>query len=242
MTGPLAWTVDQAAGLDVVTLRGRFELSDTPRCRTALLKCLAEQPRALLVDISAMELAEDIALALFTALARQAARWPGTPVLLCGPPPHVAELLERGRFGRVAVRSGVEQARREVVAGAMVTPSLSDQLLPVAGAVRHARNVITEACLSWGLPELVGPASLVVSELVANGVEHAGTMMTVQVSRRTRHMHVAVRDGSSAEPVINREAGLTQRGRGLLLVDAISAHWGWLPAHDGKVVWASLGE
>src|SRR5690348_13040105 len=104
--------------------------------------CLAEQPRALLVDISAMELAEDTALALFAALARQAARWPGTTVLLCGPPPHVAALLEDGRFGPVVVRSGVEQARRELAAGASVTPSLSDQLLPVAGAVRHARNVV----------------------------------------------------------------------------------------------------
>jgi hypothetical protein len=29
-------------------------------------------------------------------------------------------------------------------------------------------------------------------------------------------------------------------GRGLMLVDAIAARWGSVPAHDGKVVWASL--
>jgi len=67
-------------------------------------------------------------------------------------------------------------------------------------------------------------------------------MMTVHIARRTRHVHVAVRDGSPAEPVINREAGLTERGRGLMLVEAIAAHWGWLPTDDGKVVWASLRE
>jgi anti-anti-sigma regulatory factor len=242
MAGPLAWTVEETAGLAVVTVRGRLDLSDTPGFRTALLKCLAEQPEALLVDLSAMALGEITALALFTAVTRQAARWPGTPLLLCGPSPHVTELLERGRYGKVAIRSGVEAARREVAGGEVVTPSLSDQLLPIAGAVRHARNVVTEACLAWGLPELVGPASLIASELVANAVEHASTMMTVHIARRTRHVHVAVRDGSPAEPVINREAGLTERGRGLMRVEAIAAHWGWLPTDDGKVVWASLRE
>src|SRR4051812_13780961 len=106
MTVPLAWTVDQTGGLAVVTVRGRFDLADTPRLRTALLKCLAEQPRALLVDLSAMELGADTALALFTAVSRQAARWPGTPILLCGPSPRLAALLERGRYGRVVVRPG----------------------------------------------------------------------------------------------------------------------------------------
>jgi anti-anti-sigma regulatory factor/anti-sigma regulatory factor (Ser/Thr protein kinase) len=242
MTVPLAWTVDQAGGLAVVTVRGRFDLDDTPRFRTALLKCLAEQPRALLVDLSAMELGEDTALALFTAVTRQAGRWPGAPILLCGPAPHVAELLGRGGYGGVAVRPGVEQARREVAAGTVAPPSLSDRLLPIAGAVRLARDVVTEACRTWALPELVGPASLVVSELVANGVEHAGTMMTVQITRRTRHVYVAVRDSSAAEPVINRAGGLAERGRGLMLVDAVAAQWGWLPTEDGKIVWAALHE
>ncbi|WP_030437334.1 ATP-binding protein [Actinoplanes subtropicus] len=242
MTGPLAWTVGEAAGLALVTVRGRLDLGGTPGFRTALLKCLAEQPEAVLVDLSEMELVEDTALALFTAVARQAARWPGTPILLCGPSPQVTELLEGGRYGKVAIRSGVAEARREVASGAVVTPSLSDQLLPIAGAVRHARDVVTEACLAWELPELVGPASLVASELTANAVEHAGTMMTVRITRRTRYVHVAVRDGSTDPPLLNRSAGLTERGRGLLLVDAIARHWGWLPTGDGKVVWASLRE
>jgi anti-anti-sigma regulatory factor len=242
MTGPLAWTVDRAGGLAVVTVRGRFDLRDTPSFRTALLKCLAEQPRALLVDLAAMELGADTALALFTAVTRQAARWPGTPIVLCGPSPRVAGLLERGRYGPVTLCPGVEQARREADSGTVVPPSLSDRLLPIAGAVRHARNVVTEACLAWALPELVGPGSLVVSELVANGVEHASTMMTLQITRRVRQVHVAVRDGSPAEPVINRSAGLSERGRGLMLVEAVSLHWGWLPTDDGKVVWASLRE
>src|SRR5690242_3673483 len=125
MAGPLVWTVDEAAGLALVTVRGCLDLGGTAGFRTALMKCLTEQPEALLVDLSAMELGEDTALSLFTAVTRQAARWPGTPILLCGPSPEVAELLERGRYGAVAIRPGVAEARREAASGAVVTPSLS---------------------------------------------------------------------------------------------------------------------
>jgi anti-anti-sigma regulatory factor/anti-sigma regulatory factor (Ser/Thr protein kinase) len=242
MAAPLGWTVDDADGVAVVAVHGRLDLAATPRLRTVLLKCLAEQPEALLIDLSAMELGEDTCLSLFTAVARQAATWPGTPVLLCAPRPEVADRLARGRHGMLGVHEGVESARREMAAGRVVVPMVSDQLLPLSGAVRHARNLATEACAKWGLPDLVGPASLVVSELVSNAIEHAGTMMTVQLSRRSRYVHIAVRDGSPVEPRLIPPGGPEgeSAGRGLVLVDTLSVHWGSLPSRDGKVVWATL--
>ncbi|WP_433362587.1 ATP-binding protein [Actinoplanes sp. CA-142083] len=240
MTGTLAWTVGEDDGFAVVTVRGLLDLRGTPGLRTALLKCLAEQPDALLVDLAALEIADDTVLSLFTAVSLQAAHWPGTPLLLCAPSPPVAELLERGRHGTMRVHADVAGARRAVADGRAVVPSISDELLPIVGAVRHARNLATEACLAWDLPELVGPASLVVSELVSNAVEHAGTMMTVRITRRNRYVHIAVRDGSPREPIAATLGSLTQRGRGLLLVATVAVHWGSLPSADGKVVWATL--
>src|SRR5689334_8942846 len=137
MAGPLAWSVEESDGFAVVTLRGLLDLAGTPRLRTALLKCLAEQPDALILDLAALELGDDHVLSLFTAVARQAARWPGTPLLLCAPSPHVAELLTRGRHGRPPVHADVARARAAVADGRAVVPSISDQLLPIAGAVRH---------------------------------------------------------------------------------------------------------
>ncbi len=241
MAAPLGWTVSETNGLALVAVRGRLDLAGTPRLRTALLKCLAEQPDAVLVDLSSVDLGEDTALAVFTAVSRQAAMWPGTPVLLCAPPPAVAGLLARGRYGSLPVHPSLAAARSAVADGRVVAASLSDQLLPVSGAVRHARNMATEACARWDLPELVGPASLVVSELVSNAVEHAGTLMTVQLTRRARYMHIAVRDGLPDEPLMARpDPTSPNRGRGLMLVDAVTVHWGSLPSWDGKVVWATL--
>ncbi|MEU8818843.1 ATPase [Actinoplanes sp. NPDC048796] len=221
-----------------VRLSGALGLTDVADVHIHLLKALAEQPEAVLVDVSALTVDQPLALAVFTAASRQAARWPGIPVLVYGAQPPVHALLTGPAYHRLPVFAGVEAARAAVGA---TLPALSEELLPVTGAPRHARDVATEACLRWDLPGLVAPASLIANELVSNVVDHAHTMMTLRVSLRPRYLNIAVRDGSPAEPLRPGPAvaGLN-RGRGLLLVDASAHAWGWMPSADGKVVWASL--
>jgi anti-anti-sigma factor len=236
----LGWTVDESADRTVVAVRGRLDLAGSPGLRTALLKCLAEQPDGLLIDLSAVETVDATAFTLFTSVARQAARWPGTPLLICAPSPAVATLLDRGGHSTLIVHVSVADGIRALAAGLVIVPVIRDELLPIAGAARHGRAMATEACLAWGLPDLVGPASLIVSELISNAVQHAGTMMTLRLSRRARHLHIAVRDGSTAEPARAHGRAINERGRGLMLVESEATHWGWLPTKDGKVVWATL--
>lgn len=241
MTTPLSWAVADHGGRTVVSVRGELDLAGTPLLLAALFKRLAEQPSALVLDLSGMTVAQGLAMSVFTAVAGQAERWPGIPVVLCAPGDRAAGLLERRRFGNLRVQPDVATALRGIDGGEVVMSAVNDRLLPVAGAVRHARNMATEACSTWDLPELIGPASLVVSELVSNAVEHAGTMMTVRLSRRARYLHIAVRDGSPDEPHLNPPEPLSaRRGRGLMLVDHLAVHWGSLPTTDGKVVWATL--
>jgi len=171
-------------------------------------------------------------------VSRQAARWPGIPVLLCSATDQVRDMLLGGAYRRLPLQRTVALARRQVRAGGQSVPAFIDELLPVAGAVRQARNVATEACLRWDLPGLVAPASVIVSELVTNAVAHAGTMATLRISLRPRFVTIAVKDGSGAEPRRRRPA--PSGGRGLLLVEAMAHSWGWLPVDGGKVVWASL--
>jgi anti-anti-sigma regulatory factor len=241
MAPPLSWTVDARDQRTVVAVRGELDLAGTVALRSALMKCLAEQPNALLLDLAEMTVAEDTALAIFTAVVRQAAMWPGTPVLLCAPAAGTAALLARGRFGRLAVHGSVEAALRSVETGRARALSIADDLLPIAGAARHARDIVTEACSRWNLPHLIGPTSLVASELVTNAVEHAGTMMNFRITHRLRYVHLAVHDGSSREPVLRPPADpRVPGGRGLLLVSSVVVNWGSLPSSNGKVVWAVL--
>jgi anti-sigma regulatory factor (Ser/Thr protein kinase) len=116
-----------------------------------------------------------------------------------------------------------------------------DELLPVSGAARQARDIATDACLRWDLPHLIGPASLIASEFTANVVTHASTMMTLRLSLTERYLHVAVRDGSGVEPHLDDGApDAAPTGNGLRLVNAMASSWGSVPTNDGKVVWASL--
>jgi anti-anti-sigma factor len=241
MDRPLSWTVDDTAGHTVVAVRGDLVLDSAPRLRAVLLKCLAEQPEALLLDLAGMDATEPTALSVFTAVAHQAARWPGTPVLLCASRPAIRRQLHRGGFGAFQIHDTVGEALLAVIGGHAVPLNISEELLPVTGAVRRARNLATEACSGWDLPHLVGPASLVVSELVSNAIEHASTMITVQFARRSRYLHIAVRDGSPDEPVLSPPPSESvSRGHGLVLVESVATHWGSLPTEDGKVVWATL--
>jgi anti-anti-sigma regulatory factor len=233
-------TVQDDDGRLIARLNGILGMLDVNRVRLHLLKCLAEQPTALLVDVSGLAVTEPLALPVFIAVARQAARWPGTPVLLCGPDPVMAELLHAAAFRRLPIFASAASAGEHLGSGGHGLPTLTEDLLPISGAARQGRNVATDACLRWDLEDLVAPASLICSELVSNAVDHAGTMMTLRLSLGTDYLFIAVRDGSPLEPVAALPSAHSDRGRGLHLVEATAHSWGCLPARDGKVVWASL--
>jgi anti-anti-sigma regulatory factor len=235
------WTVADDDRRLIVTLWGALGLSDVVLVRERLIKCLAEQPEALLLDLSGLSVTEPSALTVFIAVRRQASRWPGIPLMLCAPEPRTREELTAAAYRSLPIFPTVDAARTDARSHRRALPTLSDDLLPIAGAARQARNIATDACLRWELPALVAPASLIATELVSNVVDHAHTMMSMRLTLSDRYLHLAVRDGSSAQPVPARlpVAG-AGRGRGLAIVEAIAHSWGWLPSEGGKVVWASL--
>lgn len=240
MPSAAQYDVRYDGGHALVRLSGALSLGSAPTVRTGLLKCLAEQPDAVIVDVSALVVEDPLALSVFTAVARQAAMWPGTPVLLCAPAPRTAALLTAGGYGPLPIYPSV-RAACATTTGRSGMPSLSDELLPVTGACRQARDLLTEACVRWDVPHLIAPASIIASELVANVIAHAHTSMTVRVTMPRRHLHIAVRDGSTAVPEPVTDAPLTATGgRGLLLVATLAQRWGSLPTSGGKVVWAIL--
>lgn len=225
----------------VAALSGPLCLADTVPLRDQLFKCLAEQPDAFLVDLSGLHVEQPLALSIFTVVFRQAARWPGVPVLFCSPAPETRRHLAGSAYHRLPLFGGRDAALAHLHDQRTTMPSLSEELLPVSGSARHARDIATDACLRWDLPELVAPASLIANELVANVIDHAHTMMTLRMSVRQRYLNIAVRDGSVTPPVASATLGAGElRGRGLMLVNELAHSWGHLPSEGGKVVWAAI--
>jgi anti-sigma regulatory factor (Ser/Thr protein kinase) len=68
------------------------------------------------------------------------------------------------------------------------------------GQQRPAEVRLVEACRAWHLSHLLFSAQLIVSELVANAVQHAGTDIGVTVSRRAQRLHLIVSDENHSVP------------------------------------------
>ena len=123
----------------------------------------------------------------------------------------------------------------------MISPDPFVAVLPcTAMSAAVARKLATERCLEWSTPSLCSDLALVVTELVANAVRHAGTDITVRLSRLGDGVRVEVTDGST-RPLRPRSATMADEGgRGLLLVDALSSRYGVEAERTGKLVWAEL--
>lgn len=151
-------------------------------------------------------------------------------VPLAAQPARPAEVAHRRRPPATARRA--EHVRRL---------DLSGLRLPA----RAARAQAVELCRRCGLPELADRATLVASELVTNAVEHAAggrEGATLRLSASPAGLLIDVTDPDPAPPAV-RAAGLwAEGGRGMSLVAAHSADWGWHPhrATGGKSVWAWL--
>ncbi|WBB76812.1 ATP-binding protein [Micromonospora sp. WMMD1128] len=223
----------------VVRLAGALDLGTTRSVHEVLDRCLSAQPDALVVDLEKLDVLDPLALSVFAAACRRAADWPAVPLVLSAPPSAAARLKETIACRVVPVRRDCTEAT--ALAGTAASPRLRARFEPVAGACRRARELVTEACGRWNVPELAGPAALVLSELVGNVVRHAGTPMQVTLTLRRPYLRVAVMDGSPADA--RAAAGndpSAEGGRGLMLVRELTQRWGSTPVGAGKVVWAML--
>jgi anti-anti-sigma regulatory factor/anti-sigma regulatory factor (Ser/Thr protein kinase) len=226
----------------VVRVSGALDVPGATTLRSCVLGCLTDQPVAVVVDMSGVSVADDVALALLPTLADRSAEWPGTELVLYTPDPVVAAALDRAGVTR-GVR--VYRDRQEALAVAARLPiplRLRQHLLPVADAPRQARDLVEQASATWLLPaDSTQVAQVIATELVTNVVRHAGTPMDFSVLLRDQCLHLAVRDNEPTLP--RREIVMTERddhGRGLQLVDGLAASWGCTPVPGGKVVWATV--
>ncbi|WP_176955311.1 ATP-binding protein [Sinosporangium album] len=121
-------------------------------------------------------------------------------------------------------------------------PAVSSAEFDITRAsAKSARDFATATLEAWGLSELSFDMQLVVSELATNALRHAGGAQRLYVLRRTGGVVCAVLDPALEAPVPTEADELTESGRGLHLVAALTTAWGWSPTPSGgKLVWASF--
>jgi anti-sigma regulatory factor (Ser/Thr protein kinase) len=131
-------------------------------------------------------------------------------------------------------------------------------LSPRPDEARKARSFTRDTLATWGLADLADDAVVIVGELLANAVQHAGTCppapdmtapdMTAQdaslglwLLRHPQGFMCVVTDQSDQPPTLRQPGDTAEGGRGLHVIHSLSDHWGWTPlGGQGKAVWALL--
>ncbi len=233
----LRCTADHGYPVEVVHLTGRLDAATVADLRAAVLDCLADEPDVLVIDVHGLTVTDGYEGA-FAALAGQAQTWPGTVLVLAHASPRLTAAVRRcgaDLASYPSVRTAREAQSPEHA------PSRIRETLPAATvAAPLARRVVDQACRAWALPDLSDPAQLIVTELVANAVRHAGTLMTLTVSVHGRHLQISVIDHDPRPPQPNSANPVDEHGRGLQMIEALGSDWGTVAVRDGKVVWARV--
>jgi serine/threonine-protein kinase RsbW len=120
------------------------------------------------------------------------------------------------------------------------------ELAPLPGAVPCARLHTVSVLGEWGLGDLAGDAALVVSELMTNAIRASAALparppVALHLTAGQRSLRVEVHDSSPLEPVLCTPDPGAEHGRGLAVVMALCAWYGWQSTgRSRKVVWAEL--
>ncbi|MDF3146110.1 MULTISPECIES: ATP-binding protein [unclassified Streptomyces] len=112
-------------------------------------------------------------------------------------------------------------------------------------SARHLRRILRRYLAAWEMDDLYDSASLALTELIANVVRHCpdrrAAVLILRLSEG-RGLRVEVTDTSPRPPLSTAVDGLSELsedGRGVAIVEAVTDRWGWVPLTDrpGKTVW-----
>lgn len=124
-------------------------------------------------------------------------------------------------------------------------------LRPQPCSAKAARDFTCAALRDWDAANVFTDAAVVISELVTNAIRYglgpesatpvADGRIELVLLRLADALVCAVTDPNPQAPVLMEPDYAAETGRGLGVVDALSARWGWTPLSDGcKAVWAAF--
>jgi anti-sigma regulatory factor (Ser/Thr protein kinase) len=184
---------------------------------------------------------------------------PHTPVLgpahapVLGPSPIPGESWRQGQEPPRAglpewLSPGAGPAGAVLPTARWVCRQIDSGRLEMGLAARAAREFTGQILRGWGLLVLADDAAVIVSELVTNALMHGGGDGAARgdveliLWRRSGQVLCAVTDPGTGAPVLVQPDPFGEAGRGLYVVQALSATWGWTRLGDRrKAVWAAMG-
>lgn len=212
--------------------------------RDSIIKAALEEPAAVIVDVTDLEVPAQSAWAVFTSARWHVSTWPDTPVFLVSAHPATRNTIARNGIARYvpvfpsvgeavdALRSaGLRRYRRRARA----------QLPAGVSSLRRSRELVTEWLTAWGQPELIAATKIVATSFIENVLQHTHSAPCMRLETDGHAVTVAVEDSSPAQAGVRESHMAAEMSSGLRIVGALCRAWGNAPTPSGKTVWAVIG-
>lgn len=242
-------THDLNSGVCEIVPSGVLDLAGTGHLRALVLKSLAEQPTAIIINLNDVWVDDATAALILPALERRAVADFGVHLRCVLAADHADRAMFAQAFGR---HFPAYPTRAEALAAGMSDAAASRRLhvrlLATETAPAVARAVVDDTCRAWNVEHISDDAQTIVSELATNAIRHTGLDFDVVLLWRPPYLHIQVIDTDERVPLFPMAVGgepVRPRpgqigGWGLYLVYALASGCGVTIRRPGKIVWATL--
>jgi anti-anti-sigma factor len=245
-TSSLVVSEDTAGTVCVLDVDGVLDSSTYVKLRDAIIKAALEEPQAVLVDVTALEVPASSAWSVFTSARWHVSTWPDIPiVLVCG---HIGRrrTIERTGVTRyVPVHATLEGALAAVTDGRRARRRARTVLPASLASLRKAREFVAEWLGEWSQHELIPVATVIVNVFVENVLQHTASdpvLILEDDNNNNKVIYISVQD-ENCTPAARHEDPYHggERVSGLAIVASVCRAWGSTPTPSGKTVWAAIG-
>jgi anti-anti-sigma regulatory factor len=227
----------------MLTVDGVLDSGTYLQLRNRIIEAALDEPRAVLIDVSALHVAASGAWKVFTSARWHVRTWPDVPIILvCAHPERRRTIARNGVTRYVPVHATVEAALQSLTAGRRARSRTRAELPSSLASLRTARELVAECLAAWSHVELIPVATVVVNVFIENVLQHTACAPVLVLESDGEAVIISVQDDSSI-PAARREDPRRggDRVSGLAIVASVCRAWGSTPMPSGKTVWAVLG-
>lgn len=212
--------------------------------RDAVIEAALDEPRAVLVDVNALDVPAPSAWSAFTSARWHVHIWPDVPiVLVCGDIGRRAAIERTAVTRYVPVQASIDAALDALPEeGRRARRRIRTELPASLASLRTARKLVAEWLAAWSHIQLIPVATVVVNVFVENVLQHTVSTPVLVLESDGAAVTISVQDASSM-PAARHENPChgDDQVSGLAIVASVCRAWGSTPMPSGKTVWAVIG-
>ena len=235
-------TACSVADTRVLTIDGVLDDSTYIPLRDTIVKAALDEPPAVIIDVTGLNVRDDPAWSVFTSARFQVSEWPDIPIgMVCAHDQGLNALRRNGVTRYVPVYTTLQSAVTELPAHGLrrYRQHVRATLPAVKDSINRSRELTAQWLTAWSRTDFIHAVSIVATELVELALADAGSELSLRMETNGSTVAVAVQHVNIATSRLRESAGHTVSG--LDLVAANSRVWGTYTSVAGNTVWPVVG-